>query len=178
MLYYFILLPVLIMASSIPTATEINYDYDFDKILKKLDITLVKLDQLNPYIQTVNNENLRNVVREMNENLAKIKKYNKNMENISTSIDHFNDYLKPISSIAKNKLIATEIEANTKEKSRIHNEKMNYAKIRSNDENIPLWKAIKINEEDNKHNKYITFSSFFISGLIMGFTGKDLYSKL
>jgi hypothetical protein len=164
------------MASFIPTATEINYD--FDKILKKLDITLVKLDQLNPYIQTVNNENLRNIVREMNDNLVKIKKYNKNMENMTTSINHFNDLLKPISSIAKNKLIATEIEANTKEKSRINNEKMDYAKIRSNDENIPLWKAIKLNEEDNKDNKYLTFSGIFITGLILGFTGKEMYSKL
>lgn len=137
----------------------------------RLDNIMGKIERIDPYIHNLNNVDLKLVVSDIKNQLEKMKKYNKNMENVTEHLENFNDLLKPVSRLAHEKLVATEIEARTKEKERNHREKIEIATIRSKAEKITLWEAVKLNEECEKYrsNIYAIALTLFIAGVAGGF---------
>ncbi len=166
----FIFLAQLIMSintENIPMAVEIPAGYN--QVLRKIEQLNFKIDVLNlPF----HNENFGRLIREFNDNLGKFKKYSKNTESLTQSVDNFNKLLEPISKIANNELISTEIEANTKEKERIYREKIEMAKLRADFEKISTYEAIKLIEhEKTAQYKYIGYVAMFVAGVCIGGAG-------
>lgn len=167
------------MSDRIPYASVVNEppvpNY-VNSLNMRLDNIIGKIERIDPHIHNLNNVDLKLVIKDIKDQLEKMKKYNKNMENTTKQLENFNGLLKPISKLAYEKLVSSEIEANTKEKERNHREKIEIATIRSKAEKITLWEAMRLNEGDEKYrsNIYGIIITAFIAGATGGFvTGRS-----
>lgn len=157
------------MSDRIPYASVVNEPEYIKNLNMRLDNIVRKIERIDPHIHNLNNVDLKLTISDIKEQVEKLKKYNKNLEITTKHLENFNGLLNPISKLANEKLVATEIEAKTKEKERNHREKIEIATIRSKAEKITLWEALKLNEEGEKYRSNI-YAIVFTS-LVVGAAG-------
>jgi len=161
----------------IPTATVVSdADRLLERINKKINEITNKIEQINPSLAQYNNFNLQNSAKDLETTVKKLKEYVKNTDTLNYNIMEFNNYLKPISILANNKNVASEIDSKRLLKEQEFNELMTLSKMKSEHDKISEWDAYK-SITSNNNLFYCSIVSFAAGAFTVLLINKSNYNS-